>query len=105
MLLPEVDAKTKALELRIATLEKALSSTGKSLVLQVGNSKIEITAAGITLNTPGDIQVRTFTNFNLMAGANVSVKAGANMNLEASGTAVLKAGATLSLKGAVINQN
>jgi uncharacterized protein (DUF2345 family) len=105
MLLPEVDAKTKALELRIATLEKALSSTGKALVLQVGNSKIEISDAGITLNTPGGIQVRTSTNFNLTAGANVSVKAGASMNLEASGTAVLKAGTTLSLKGSQINEN
>jgi uncharacterized protein (DUF2345 family) len=101
----EVDAKTKALELRIAKLEKALSCTDQSLVLQVGNSKIEITQAGITLNTPGGIQVRTFTDFNLMAGANVSVKAGANMNQEASGSALLKAGTTLSLKGARINEN
>jgi uncharacterized protein (DUF2345 family) len=101
----EVDAKTKALESRIAALEKALSMTGKSLVLQVGNSKIEITEGGITLNTPGGVQVRTSTNFNLMAGTNVSVKAGANMNLEASGTALLKAAGMLSLKGAVINEN
>jgi uncharacterized protein (DUF2345 family) len=101
----EADAKTKALELRIATLEKALSMNGKSLVLQVGNSTIEITETGITLNTPGSIVVRPSNTFQLTAGANVSVKAGANMNLEASSAALLKAAGVLSLKGAVINEN
>jgi len=101
----QVDLKTRSLEMRVAQLEKALQSSDKSLVFQVGNSRIEITATGIKLKTSGTIELQTSGDFRVWAGANVQVSATGNVSQRASGTMLVAASSTLSLKGSTINEN
>jgi len=110
MALPQAQAlqanlQARTLEMRVAQLEKALQSTDQSLILQVGNSSIEITATGITLKTRGKIELRTSGDVRVWAGANVQVEAIGNASHKASGTMLVAASSTLSLKGSTINEN
>ena len=100
-----VNLQARTLEMRVAQLEKAVQSTDQSIVLQVGNSKIEITATGIKLNTSGTIEISPSGDLRVRAGANVQVSAMGNLSNKACGAMDLTANSTLTLKGSTINEN
>ena len=86
MLLPNtmpisVEALIKALEARVAALEKALQVSGNQVVLQTGSAKI-------LLNAGGDVQIT-----------------GNSIKLASMGETQIKAAGNLVLKGANITQN
>ncbi len=75
------EAIIKALEARVAALEKALQVSAHQVVLQTGYAKI-------TLNPGGDVQI-----------------AGNSIKLSSAGETQIKAAGNLVLKGANITQN
>jgi hypothetical protein len=106
MALPiNADSMTKSLDSRIAALEKTIQSTPTTITLQVGGSKITISASEIRLETSGKITIRPMGDLTQDVGGNASTKAGMNLTLKASNQGSLEASGTLTLRGSVINQN
>jgi uncharacterized protein (DUF2345 family) len=93
-----MDSSPKALESRLAVLEKALQiSAGSSqIVLIAGRSKITISDSGIILETAGTIEIDArninldgLANIQLTAGMNTSVTSGANVQMTCGAGAVI----------------
>jgi large exoprotein involved in heme utilization and adhesion len=97
--------KVKNLEARIAQLENTVKSSNQTLVLQVGTSKITITATDIKLESKGRIEILPTTDLVVRAGTNIDARASNNIIHRASGSMQVEASGVLTLKGSSINQN
>jgi uncharacterized protein (DUF2345 family) len=74
--LNSAEAMIKALEARVAQLEKALQVTASQIVLQAGSAKITLTSVG---------------NIQITSGLNTQITSGADMQMKAAGNMVMKA--------------
>jgi hypothetical protein len=106
MALPmDADSKMKALDSRVAALEKSMQSTNNTITFCVGTSKIIISQNEIRIETQGKLTVRSSTGLDQSCDSSMTIKAGANLTVAASGAASVKANGVLTLKGSSIQQN
>jgi Rhs element Vgr protein len=78
--------------------------SGSILLEDENGNKIEMNSDGITIDSPGDINIKAGGDINA-EGTNTNVKAGAQFKAEGSSGAEVSTGATAVLKGSLVQIN
>ena len=77
---------------------------GAIIITDENSNKIEMNSDGITMESPGDINIKATGDANI-EGMNVNIKATANLKAEGSAGAELSSGASTTVKGAIVQIN
>ena len=82
-----------------------LSEDSGSILVECENgNKVEMTSDGITMDSPGDINVTASGDVNI-EGTNVNITAQAQLKAEGSAGAELSSGASTTVKGSIVQIN
>jgi uncharacterized protein (DUF2345 family) len=92
------EAIIKALEARVAKLEKALQVSTGQIVLQAGSAKIILT-------TQGNIQIAAGINTQITSGAATLLTSGSTIQMNSGSDTQMKAAGNIVMKGNKILQN